>query len=281
MKQITNEGEIPVGSRPDPDPTLRTMELVDKAIANVMLNLESRFDSIETRFEAMDKAALIVHEDYVRVPTVVDKSVTALKELVVAEVDKIQDVTRERFARVEAIFNARAVALDAALIAAKEVSEERFSRIDTLFVEIEKRTNQLSVADKTAVAAALQAAKEAVGAQNTSNSVAITKSESSTIESIRQLQMQFTNSIDALNDKISDLKSRFDRGEGKTSVSDPAVSDGISKLGLMIADLAKSRDTTAGQAKGASDNWALIVSIIGVAVSVATVVIIVVSRLIK
>src|SRR5450631_1402717 len=51
------------------------------------------------------------------------------------------------------------------------VTQERFLGIATQFLERDKRTDQLSLADKTAVAAALQAAKEAVGAQNISNSV--------------------------------------------------------------------------------------------------------------
>ena len=45
------------------------------------------------------------------------------------------------------------------------------------FAERDKRTEQLSLADKTAIAAALQAQKEAAGAQNESNTAAINKME--------------------------------------------------------------------------------------------------------
>jgi Skp family chaperone for outer membrane proteins len=83
------------------------------------------------------------------------------------------------------------------------------------FIERDKRTEQLALASSTAIAAALQAAKEAVGAQNTSNSIAIAKSESSTLESLRQLRELFLSETKAINEKVDDLKSRLDRGEGK------------------------------------------------------------------
>ena len=43
------------------------------------------------------------------------------------------------------------------------VTEQRFAGIETQFSERDKRTEQLSMADKTAIAAALQAQKEAAG----------------------------------------------------------------------------------------------------------------------
>lgn len=115
------------------------------------------------------------------------------------------------------------------------VSSERFTRIDTQFIERDKRTDQLSLADKTAVAAALQAAKEAVGAQNTSNSIAIAKSESSTVESIKQLQTLFNSAIDGLNDKVNDVKSRLDRGEGGHTASKEVHGDNRANVGIVIS----------------------------------------------
>lgn len=96
----------------------------------------------------------------------------------------------------------------------EEVIGERFQRIDIQFIERDKRTEQLAIASSTAIAAALQAAKEAVGAQNTSNSIAISKSETSTLESLRQLKDLFQADSKATNDKINDLRSRVDKGEG-------------------------------------------------------------------
>lgn len=134
-----------------------------------------------------------------------DGAVKSLRELVFADIDKLS-----------------------------AVSSERFTRIDTQFIERDKRTDQLSLADKTAVAAALQAAKEAVGAQNTSNSIAIAKSESSTVESIKQLQTLFNSAIDGLNDKVNDVKSRLDRGEGGNSASREVRKDNRDGIGMIV-----------------------------------------------
>jgi hypothetical protein len=97
----------------------------------------------------------------------------------------------------------------------KSVTDEIFKRIEVQFIERDKRTEQLAIASSTAIAAALQAAKEAVGAQNTANAISISKSESSTLESLRQLRELFMSDSRATNDKINDLKSRLDLGQGK------------------------------------------------------------------
>jgi hypothetical protein len=160
------------------DPTVLTRALIREGLDNLK-------EQIVGRLDAMDKAASMLHEDYVRVPTLLDRAVKETRELLTAKIYTLESV----FA-------------------------EKFTRIETQFVERDRRTEQLSLADKTAVAAALQAAKEAVGAQNTSNSIAIAKSESSTVESIKQLQALFTSSIAALQNQVTDIKERIDRGEG-------------------------------------------------------------------
>lgn len=176
----------------------------------------------------------------------------SLRELVFAEIGEIHKIRAERAAHVDTLFVAHEKAIATALIAQQQaakdniditrseidklaaVSAERFTRIDTQFIERDKRTDQLSLADKTAVAAALQAAKEAVGAQNTSNSIAIAKSESSTVESIRQLQTLFNSAIDGLNDKVNDVKSRLDRGEGGNSATREVRKEGRDNNGLIV-----------------------------------------------
>ena len=68
-----------------------------------------------------------------------------------------------------------------------------------------------------ALIAALAAAKEAVGAQNTSNSISIAKSDNSTVEALKQLQIIFQTNIAAATTQINDLKSRLDKGEGRST----------------------------------------------------------------
>jgi hypothetical protein len=81
-----------------------------------------------------------------------------------------------------------------------------------------------------ALIAALAAAKEAVGAQNTSNSIAIAKSDSSTVEALKQLQIIFQTNIAAATTQINDLKSRLDKGEG----SGEGRRQGLSDTGAFI-----------------------------------------------
>src|ERR1700685_2775837 len=69
----------------------------------------------------------------------------------------------------------------------QELHEEKFASIATQFAERDKRTEQLSLADKTAIAAALQAQKEAAGAQNEANAAAIAKSEAGVTKQIAQI----------------------------------------------------------------------------------------------
>jgi glucan-binding YG repeat protein len=95
-----------------------------------------------------------------------------------------------------------------------DLSDEKFTSIAKQFIERDTRTEQAAVATKIAVDAALQAQKEAAGAQNESNAAAITKSEAATIKQIDGITALLNSGLAALNDKIIDLRSRIDRGEG-------------------------------------------------------------------
>ena len=215
--------------RPDPDPTLRTMQLVDKAIKSLKEELSTRFEAVETRFISMDKAATLLHDDYVRVPTLLDRAIANLRELVYSEIEKF-----------------------------KHVDDERFSKIDIMFTERDKRSDQLATVNKTAIEAALQAAEKS-GA----------KTELNTNESIKQLQVMFTTSINSLSDKINDVKSRLDRGEGRTSVNDPAMMERLTILASEIKNLSKTSDTGAGHAAGVRDNFATILAVAAFVTAIA------------
>jgi hypothetical protein len=205
---------------PNPDPSVVTAAAIDRAIGNAILIVNARVDG-------MQKAVDVFQADLTRVPTAVDRAILGLRELIESNIECVKEdllETRTNVERTQVTIKSEIGHLQALVFTEikklSEVSLERFNRIDTQFIERDKRTDQLSLADKTAVAAALQAAKEAVGAQNTSNSIAIAKSESSTVESIRQLQTLFNSAIAAVNDKLNDTRSRLDRGDGSTSGSD-------------------------------------------------------------
>jgi hypothetical protein len=111
-----------------------------------------------------------------------------------------------------------------------KVTEERFQSIAIQFAERDKRTEQLSLADKTAIAAALQAQKEAAGATNESNSVALGKMEDNFTKLIDQGQTLLNSVAKNMDDKINDLRSRLDTGEGQGR----GKTEGLSMAGAMI-----------------------------------------------
>ena len=164
-------------------------DLVERTVKNSTDVFNARVDGIERGIE-------IFQADLVRVPTAVDRAIDGLRELVEAKIEKNS-----------------------------VVSVERFLRIDSQFVERDKRAEQLALASSTAIAAALQAQKEAAGEAQKSSAAAIAKAETATSESIRQLQTLFQTSIQALNLQVQDVKSRLDKGEGVGAGRIGAVSD--------------------------------------------------------
>jgi len=109
--------------------------------------------------------------------------------------------------------------IDEKITAVRQVHEEKFASVQTQFRERDVRTEQSSKDSKVAVDAALQAAKEAVGAQNTSNSVAIAKSEAATAKQIDQMALLIATGNKAVDDKFDDLKERMTRFEGRDAGS--------------------------------------------------------------
>jgi hypothetical protein len=149
------------------------------------------------------------------------REISALREVVMIRIDGVE----QNAATLKETLDSRKEEIDASSLALREllkseinklaiVTDEKFSGVSNQFIERDKRTDQLTVAAQTAVTAAFAAQKEAVSEQNKSNSLAINKSEQATAESLRQLQTLFVSDSKATNDKIDDLKSRLDRGEG-------------------------------------------------------------------
>ena len=163
-----------IAGRLDPDPTLLTTQQLLREISNLQSRLEDRIESVE-------KSIIVSHDDLVRVPTAVDKAIETLRQL-----------TWGRF----------------------DTHDVRFDGISTQFKERDIRVEQTAKASKEALDAALQAAKEAVGVQQQSNSLAINKSETATKEQINQLGTLIQQNTKATDEKIADIKDRLTRFEG-------------------------------------------------------------------
>jgi hypothetical protein len=163
------------------------------------------------RMDAIEQAVRVAHENLVRVPTEVDKAIGHLKEVMLGKI---------------------------------EVMDEKFFSVQTQFVERDVRAKQSSEDQKVAIGAALQAAKEAVGEQNKSSSLAISKSEAATTKQIEQIVtlIQSTNAgiltqISDIKDNVTRLQSE-DKGErdAKTTQQTSNMST-VSIVGLILGSL--------------------------------------------
>ena len=167
------------GSVPVPDPTILTTEQLYRALGNLR-------ELIETRLEGMDKAVELLR---MSAGSYADINVhNAMRELLLERIMRSDTVTLEHFARIE-----------------------------TQFIELDKRTSQLKIASDTAIAAAMAAAEKAVGENNRSFSLAVAKSETSTGEALKNLGEMFRTEVRATNDKVSVLASRQDRNDGSSA----------------------------------------------------------------
>lgn len=234
MASNTRTGEV----LPNPDPSVMTTEAIDRATNNLEQKIISRIAGIE-------KGVEVFHADLVRVPTLLDRSVLGLREIIETRLDgmdkaiellqvttnKMPSIVKNDVTQLRELHEEKFKSVEARIVV-------QFDGIATQFGERDKRTEQLSLADKTAIAAALQAQKEAAGAQNESNAAANVKMEtnfSKLIEQGHTLLLEVRRSTEA---QINDLKSRLDKGEG--------------------------------QAKGASDNSGFIITMVMAGIAIAT-----------
>jgi hypothetical protein len=161
-------------TRPDPDPTILTTEAQIRANDALEKYLSARIDAVE---QTLASLARVVDS----IPSERQADLRGLQELVDVKLS---------------------------------VHEQRFANIALQFEERDVRSVQSSTADRTAIAAALQAAKEAVGEQNKSSSEAIRKSEAATSRQIEQQSILIANTSANLTDKIDDVKERLTIIEG-------------------------------------------------------------------
>ncbi len=161
-------------SRPVPDPTVLTDQLVTKATQGLREILETRIKGIEAQLD-------LIQIDIRNRPIDIERSISHLEAL-----------HDQKFATVA----------------------EQFAGVQKQFGERDARAREAALANTTAVNAALQAQKEAAGESAKSFSLSIDKSERATLEQITQQRSQIQSSTTNLDGKIDDLKERVTRIEG-------------------------------------------------------------------
>jgi hypothetical protein len=163
---------------PRPDPTRLTTDQLRRELSALR-------EIIFTRLDGNDRATSLLSETVNRTPTVIQTEIMHLREL----------------------------------------QGERLASVDQRFDERDVRTDQAAKASKEALDAALLAAKELVSQQNEANAAAADKAEQSTIKQIDQIGIRIDTMQKALDDRLTELKERIDRGEGSTAGSATARTD--------------------------------------------------------
>jgi len=226
------EPESMRGSVPVPDPTVLTTKLTKREIAALREIVEEKIQGLrdvltaqltgimtntETRMGEMDKAILLTREEHQRTLALIQDMATRV--------------------------------VDEKIRAAIGIVFEQFKSIQTQFTERDIRTEQTSRDSKVAVDAALQAAKEAVNAQQIANALSIDKSERATAKQIDQINLTMSTTTKGLEDKISSgndeqrrtvvaIEARLNRMEGSGTGKQQQLATAVAIGGLILAVVA-------------------------------------------
>lgn len=139
----------PQDSTPIPDPTRLTTDAVDKSVVQLRLDIDSHTNALKTRLDGIDEATRLRLEGLKLAAENVDKniqhlkelhstSIAHLKELHSQSIDSLKELHAARFHEVQTQFDEKDKALNAALQASKESSEEAKK---TFKDQIEKQAN--------------------------------------------------------------------------------------------------------------------------------------------
>jgi hypothetical protein len=179
------------GSVPTPDPTKLSTDAINAATSQFRRDLDGLRELIEARLSAMDVATQLHSLNAAEITSRGERQNSQLKELAASNLHNAVSTLEGKIKLVEA-----------ATQRVGDVSLEKFSAIDGTFA-----SNAL------ALTAALAAQKEAAAEQNKSGTLAITKSEQTTKETINSNAIQTTASLQSQAALITDVKERVVRIE--------------------------------------------------------------------
>jgi hypothetical protein len=186
---------------PRPDPTRLTTDQLRRELSALREILTARLD-------AMDVATRLLSETVNRTPTQIQTEIMHVRELMTEKLGSLGGA-----------------------------ADEKFNSISQQFRERDTRTDQAAKASKEALDAALLAAKELVSQQNEANAAAADKAEQSTIKQIDQIGIRIDTMQKALDDRLTELKERIDRGEGSTSGAAGQRTESRLNVGSLISVL--------------------------------------------
>jgi hypothetical protein len=140
----------------------------------------------------------------------VARAITAFREVVEARLNGMDRATELLAATV----NRTPTEIEKQIRHLRELQDEKFVSIDLRFAERDVRTDQAAKASKEALDAALLAAKELVARGDVANAQAAEKVEVSTAKQIEQIGLRLETMREGIDDRMTEIKERLDRGEG-------------------------------------------------------------------
>ena len=163
--------------------------------------LPAEISSILARLDAMDRASDLIHDEYSRVPTALDRRAAQLEQMIGERYTMLQKQhdTLQKFA------DTRDDAIRRAEEEVRSVFNERFRAVDLRFSERDLRFSQIDIDHQKAIEAALNAVNNASE-----------KNERSFTKQMDSLQAASAAGQASMQARIDDLKERLSEHEGAT-----------------------------------------------------------------
>lgn len=278
---IGQRGEIGTGQMIGPsgfpltDPTKLTTEAVNRATDNWRRELGAAVEILTTRLAGMDTATKINAERIAEIPEAadaqrehlrqdIDRQVLGLRELHDGRLDSLDATVALLGSSVQAV----PADVDRAVKALREIMSADIRNVQDVATQKFEAIEGTFASNALALTAALAAQKEAAAEQNKSNTLAITKSEQATKETIAANAAQTTNSLASQAATIDDIKQRVVRIESGGLATAAAhnsqlADDSYSQAGR-IAQAAQAASAQAAQRATISLVIAGIVGLVGI-----------------
>ena len=199
--------------------------------------LETRLDGMDRATEVTSTQSAVNRERIENTRAQLHREtatqVAQLRELLEARFDGMDRAIRLHAEIIDRVPTER----DMAIKHLEELHDEKFGSIALQFAERDVRSEQASDGAKQALDAALLAQKELVAQQNEANSAAAAKAEASFTKQIDQIGTIIQTLEKALDARITELKERIDRGEGSTAGAAGSRSDRRLDTGQVLTTL--------------------------------------------
>jgi hypothetical protein len=225
------------GWQPVPDPTRLTTEQLRRELATLREIIETRLHGMDVATELASTQAAAVRDEIEqtrdRLHEETATQVAQLRELLEARFDGMDQAIRLNAEIIDRVPAER----DMAIKHLEELHDEKFGSIALQFAERDVRSEQASEGAKQALDAALLAQKELVAQQNEANSAAAAKAEASFTKQIDQIGTIIQTLEKALDARITELKERIDRGEGSTAGAEGSRSERRLDTGQVLTTL--------------------------------------------